>query len=222
MTDYDVAVIGGGQAGLAMGHELAAAGLDFVILDAGDAVGHVWRARWTSLRLFTPARYAALPGLPFPAEPDSYPGKDQVADYLATYATTCDLPIRLRSPVTALTAADNGFALTTPGEPVHAHQVVVTTGPFQVPVVPACAAAFAPEVLQQHSSEYRDPATGAVTMAIGTRNVCIPQRVLGQDLFWWQTHTGLITAPAAATGCGAAKVLSSATAQGPSAAVGPS
>jgi putative flavoprotein involved in K+ transport len=204
--------------------ELAATGLDFVILDAGDTVGHVWRGRWSSLRLFTPARYAALPGLPFPAAPDSYPGKDQVADYLATYAATFGLPVRTGVSVTTLTRRGDGFALVTSGGPVRARQVVVATGPFQQPTIPACSAGFAPEVFQQHSSDYRDPApfqgkrvlvvgggnsgfqiaaelaahpaTRSVALAIGTRNACVPQRILGRDLFWWQTRTGLITAPA--------------------------
>ncbi|MGW4058600.1 flavin-containing monooxygenase [Amycolatopsis sp. NPDC004747] len=224
MNGYDVAIVGGGQAGLALGHELAATGLDFVILDAGDAVGHVWRGRWTSLQLFTPARYAALPGLPFPADPDSYPGKDQVADYLATYAATFDLPVRTGVAVTTLARRGDGFALATTGGLLRARHVVVATGPFQQPAIPACSTGFAPEVLQQHSSDYRDPApfagrrvlvvgggnsgfqiaaelaahpaTGPVELAIGTRNVCVPQRILGRDLFWWQTRTGLITAPA--------------------------
>jgi putative flavoprotein involved in K+ transport len=221
VTEYDVAIVGGGQAGLALGHELAATGLRFVILDAGEKIGHVWRDRWTTLRLFTPARYSALPGLPFPAHPDSYPGKDDIADYLATYAATFDLPIRTGTTVTAL---EHGFRLITTSGSIRARQVVVATGPFQRPVVPACSAGFAPQVLQQHSSAYRDPepfrgrralvvgggnsgfqiaaelaadpAVTSVTLAIGTRNACVPQRILGRDLFWWQTRTGLLTAPA--------------------------
>src|SRR6185436_15604332 len=88
-------VIGGGQAGLAMGYELAKRGMRFRILDAGAEIGHVWQSRWDSLALFTPAQYDNLPGLAFPAERDTYPGKDGVADYLQTYATTFDLPIQL-------------------------------------------------------------------------------------------------------------------------------
>ncbi|QWF76811.1 flavin-containing monooxygenase [Amycolatopsis sp. CA-230715] len=222
---HDVVIIGGGQAGLALGHELAATGVGFVILDAGEEIGHVWRERWTSLRLFTPARYSALPGLAFPAAPETYPGKDQVADYLATYAATFDLPVRTGTTVTALRRyTHDGFDLDTTRGPVRARQVVIATGPFQEPLVPACSAGFAPEVLQRHSIAYRDPvpfrgrrvlvvgggnsgfqiaaelatdpAVNAVTLAIGTRNSCVPQRILGRDLFWWQTRTGLITAPA--------------------------
>ncbi|WP_370934564.1 flavin-containing monooxygenase [Amycolatopsis sp. cg13] len=225
MTGYDVAIVGGGQAGLALGHELAGTGLDFVALDAGPEVGHVWRDRWTSLRLFTPARYAALPGLPFPGPPDACPGKDQVANYLATYASTFDLPVKTSTAVTALERHDDGYRLATTRGPVRARQVVVATGPFQQPAVPALSETFASEILQQHSSAYRDPdafrgsrvlVVGAgnsgvqiaaelaadpdvvaVTLSAGTRNVHVPQRILGRDIFWWQTRTGLITAPAA-------------------------
>src|SRR5690606_3269228 len=73
---YEVVVVGGGQAGLAMGHHLARQRRNFVILDAAPRVGQAWRDRWDSLRLFTPARYSGLPGLPFPGDPEHYPGKE--------------------------------------------------------------------------------------------------------------------------------------------------
>ena len=82
----DVLVIGGGQAGLAMGHHLAERGRSFVIADANPEVGHVWRSRWQSLKLFTAGQYNDLPGMSFPAERDTYPGKDDVADFLRDYA----------------------------------------------------------------------------------------------------------------------------------------
>ncbi|HCN22368.1 MAG TPA: potassium transporter Trk, partial [Arthrobacter bacterium] len=78
-------VIGAGQSGLAAGHYLKRTGLDFSILEGADRVGDVWRGRWDSLRLFTPARYSALPGLKFPAAGGTYPGKDAFADYLESY-----------------------------------------------------------------------------------------------------------------------------------------
>jgi cation diffusion facilitator CzcD-associated flavoprotein CzcO len=90
----DVVVVGGSQAGLAMAWHLARQGLRFVVLEAGPEVGHVWRNRWDSLKLFTPAQFDALPGLAFPAPADTYPTKDPVADYLQTYAKTFDLPVR--------------------------------------------------------------------------------------------------------------------------------
>ena len=96
MSGLKVAIVGGGQAGLAMGHALASRGLvggeDFVILDAADRAGATWASRWDSLRLFTPARFSALPGMAFPGPPDAYPGKDDVAAYLTAYAAHFDLP----------------------------------------------------------------------------------------------------------------------------------
>src|ERR1044071_888164 len=91
----DVVVIGGGQAGLAIAWHLPRQHLRFVVLEAGPEPGHTWRSRWDSLTLFTPAQYDALPGMPFPGSPDTYPGKDAVADYLQAYAAAFQLPVSL-------------------------------------------------------------------------------------------------------------------------------
>jgi putative flavoprotein involved in K+ transport len=82
----DTLVIGGGQAGLAVGYHLARRDVPFLILDANQRTGDSWRNRWDSLRLFSPAQYDALPGLAFPAPADAHPSKDEVADYLRDYA----------------------------------------------------------------------------------------------------------------------------------------
>src|SRR5215831_19913720 len=100
----DVIVVGGGQAGLAMGWHLARHHLRFVVLEAAPEIGHSWRSRWDSLTLFTPAQYDALPGMPFPGPPDTYPTKDPVADYLRDYATAFNLPVRLNARITHLRA----------------------------------------------------------------------------------------------------------------------
>src|SRR5688572_24615228 len=96
---HEVIVIGGGQAGLAMGYFLSRQGRDFTILEAAAEPAAAWRARWDSLRLFTPARYDALPGLDFPGEPRSYPSRDEVVAYLTAYARHFDLPVELASRV---------------------------------------------------------------------------------------------------------------------------
>ena len=98
----DVAVIGGSQAGLAMAWYLARQQLRFVVLEAAPEIGHTWRSRWDSLTLFTPTQHDALPGMPFPGPPDTYPTKDPVADYLQAYAAAFDLPVRLNARVTHL------------------------------------------------------------------------------------------------------------------------
>src|SRR3954451_21147754 len=99
---FDAIVVGAGQAGLAVGHHLAARDVDFAILTAESRVGDSWRRRWDSLRLFTPAAYSGLPGMPFPAPPAHFPDKDEVADYLERYAERFDLPVRLGTCVDSL------------------------------------------------------------------------------------------------------------------------
>jgi putative flavoprotein involved in K+ transport len=115
-----------------------------LLVDAAPAIGHVWRSRRDSLRLFTPAEYDALPGLAFPAPAGTYPNKDEVADYLKQYVERFDLPVRLNTRVTRLTKDVNGFIAGTTTGTVTAAQVVVATGPFQRPIVPAVAADLGP------------------------------------------------------------------------------
>ena len=213
----DVVVVGAGQAGLAVGYFLARQGRRFVILDAADRVADTWRTRWDSLVLFTPRRYDSLPGLAFPGDPDGYPTRDEVLDYLEQYASTFELPVELNSAVRSLTAADGSFVLELDGRRLEAEQVVVATGPFQAPKVPPLAAQFAPEVFQTHSVGYRRAsdvpsgtvvvvgggntgfqiakelsATHDVRLAVGSRQTPLPQRLLGRDLFWWLTKLRLL------------------------------
>jgi putative flavoprotein involved in K+ transport len=212
----DVLVIGGGQAGLAMGYHLAQRGLRFEIVDAGAEVGAAWRSRWDSLRAFTPAQYDNLPGLAFPAAPDTYPGKDDVADYLQAYAAHFELPVRPGTQVTSLTRSNGGYLARTKGGAWEARQVVVATGPFQVPFIPPIATGLDPGVRQLHSAGYRSPATmppgrvlvvGAansgcqiaeelaathrVELSAGQRMPAVPQRPLGRDVWWWASLLGL-------------------------------
>jgi putative flavoprotein involved in K+ transport len=214
---FDVAVIGGGQAGLAMAYFLAKQDRHFTILEASDSIGAAWRSRWNSLVLFTPRRYDGLPGLPFPGDPDGYPGRDEVIGYLELYASTFELPVQLNSAVQSVASADDGLILDLGASTLEADQVVVATGPFQVPNVPAFATDLASDVVQMHSTGYRRPSdvpegtlvvvgggntgfqiakelssTHAVHLAIGSRQTPLPQRLLGRDLFWWLTKTGLI------------------------------
>src|SRR5215217_1136972 len=211
----DVLVIGGGQAGLAMGYYLAERGLSFVIADANPEVGDMWRSRWQSLRLFTAGQYNNLPGLPFPAARDVYPGKDAVADFLKSYAENFELPVRLNTTVTRLTRDDGRYRAETTTGPIEADQVVVATGPFQVPFTPEIANELDPDLAQLHSAEYRGAedlpegrilVVGAansghqialelaqsreVDIAVGQKLPTLPQRPFGRDIWWWLRPRG--------------------------------
>ena len=168
----DVLVVGAGQAGLAMGWHLRRQAADFLLVDAAPRVGDVWRSRWDSLRLFTPAEYDSLPGMPFPAPAGTYPGKEEVGAYLESYATAFDLPVRLATRVTRLHRSGAVFTADTTTGPIRARRVVVATGPFQRPLVPRWSTGLGPGVVQRHSSAYRrstDVPEGSV-LVVGAGN----------------------------------------------------
>jgi putative flavoprotein involved in K+ transport len=214
---HEVVVVGGGQAGLAIGYFLAQQGRDFTILEAAAEPAAAWRARWDSLRLFTPVRYSSLPGLTFPGDTDSYPTRDDVAAYLTDYARHFELPVELDSRVRSIRSTDGRYLLELDDRSYEADQVVVATGPFQVPFVPAIAERFGPDVVQLHSTGYRTPqdipegvvlvvgggntgfqiaeelsACREVHLSIGSRQTPLPQRLFGRDLFRYLDATGLI------------------------------
>ena len=157
-THIETVIIGAGQAGLATGYHLQRRGRPFVILDAGSRIGDHWRRQWDSLKLYSPAKYDSLPGLPFPAKRWSFPGKDEVGDYLETYARTMELPVQLETRVTSLDPTGDGFRVTTDRGTWTCDNVVVATGTYgRTPNVPGVAAQLDPSILQLHSSEYRRP-----------------------------------------------------------------
>ena len=151
-------IIGGGQAGLATGYCLRKRGRGFLILDSGTRVGDQWRHRWDSLRLFTPARYDSLPGMPFPARGAHLPTKDEVADYLQAYATRFGLPIRTGVRVEQLTRAAGSYVATTSAGTFGADNVVLATGMYRTPKVPDFAGSLDASIRQLHSLDYRNPA----------------------------------------------------------------
>ncbi|HRQ77100.1 MAG TPA: NAD(P)/FAD-dependent oxidoreductase [Gemmatimonadaceae bacterium] len=221
-TALDVLIVGAGQAGLALGRELERAGVDFLLLDAARAVGDSWRARWDSLRLFTPAEHSSLPGLPFPARRGHFPTKDEVADYLQAYAAAFNLPIGLDESVRSLRQIrEFDFLIETDFARYRARQVVIASGAFHGAYVPPLAATVAPQVRQLHASSYRNPRelpegrvlvvgggnsgvqiaeeltqTHDVIFAVGTRPPRLPARVLGKSIFWWLDRSGALGVPA--------------------------
>jgi putative flavoprotein involved in K+ transport len=154
---FEVVIVGGGQAGLAVGFHLARRDVNFVILDSHQRVGDTWRMRWDSLRLFTPARLDGLPGMSFPARNDALPTKDEVADYLEAYAVHFKLPVRLGTSIDSIGLDGDRFVVTCGDRRFAADQVVVATGGHPVPMRPGFAAELDPDILQLHSTEYRNP-----------------------------------------------------------------
>jgi putative flavoprotein involved in K+ transport len=189
-----------------------------VVLERASELAPAWRERWDSLTLFTPRRYSALPGLPFPGDPDGYPTRDEVIRYLERYAETFELPVELNSEVENLDEGDAGRLRLAVGERMFiADQVVVATGPFQTPYVPKLREKLADDLFQTHAVGYRKPgdvptgtvlvvgggntgfqiakelsATHKAVLSIGSQQKPLPQRVLGRDLFWWLTKTRLL------------------------------
>src|SRR5215217_4440631 len=169
---FDTVIIGGGQAGLATGYHLAKRDLPFVILDANERIGDAWRKRWDSLRLFTPARYDGLQGWRFPAPALSFPTKDEVANYLESYAARFELPVRTGVEVDGLSREGDRFVVASGNRRFEAKHVVVATGANQVPKVSAFADELHSNIMQLHSSQYRRPSQlqeGAV-LVVGAGN----------------------------------------------------
>ncbi|MGZ6869846.1 MAG: flavin-containing monooxygenase, partial [Frankiaceae bacterium] len=164
MTTYtgpeqiDTVVVGAGQAGLSAGYHLAKKRRPFVILDAGARVGDAWRNRWDSLLLFTPARFNGLPGMRFPASGGTFLTKDQMADFLESYASRFELPVHNGVQVTRLSRDGETFLLSTGAGQIRASNIVVAMANHQAPWIPSFASELDAGIVQLHSKDYRNPA----------------------------------------------------------------
>lgn len=216
-SDESIIVVGAGQAGLATGYFLQKSGLDFTIVADDERIGDPWRDRWESMRLFTPASYNSLPGMAFPGDdPEYFPGKDEVADYLERYAEEFDLPVELNTRVTGVRRENEEFILTTDTSNVSADYVVVATGANHHPNIPPVAADLPNDIFSCHSSEYTNPSSlqaGDVLVVgagnsgtqiateianddvnrrvwlVGPDRGQLPRRLLGRDFFRWAVPT---------------------------------
>ena len=169
---HKVIVIGAGQAGLSAGYFLKKNNIDFLILHASERVGDCWRNRWESLRLFTPAKFDGLAGMPFPADPNYFPTKDEMGNYLESYATHFNLPVRNNVKVDHLSREGNNYFISGGDQHFEAEHVVIAMSNYQVPKIPDFAKDINPDIVQIHSFDYREPSQlqdGAV-LVVGAGN----------------------------------------------------
>ncbi|MGP4113705.1 flavin-containing monooxygenase [Streptomyces sp. 4N509B] len=223
MEHVDLLIIGAGQSGLSTTAVAARTGWSRpLVLEAGSDTAGSWPAYYDSLTLFSPARYSALPGHPFPGDPGRYPARDEVADYLRTVAKGLDSDIRTGARVTAVRPGPGGaFTVQTGnGERYAARAVVAASGAFAHPHTPDLPGRDSYGGRQLHSADYRTPADfeGARVVVVGAGNSAIQiaadmaplarvtlatrapirwmaQRMLGRDIHWWTRYTGLDIAP---------------------------
>jgi putative flavoprotein involved in K+ transport len=220
VKEFDVVIIGAGQAGLSLGYYLQQTSLSFVLLDSSERVGESWRNRYDSLVLFTPKRYSSLPGMKFLGDPNLFPTKDETADYLEMYASHYSLPIHFQTTVRSLEKKQDRFMISTEHEEIYlARKVVVATGPFQKPIVPHLSKELSSEIYQVHSSGYRNPsqlkegnvlvvgggnsgAQIAVELARSKKTYLsisgsigfMPLKLLGLSIFWYFDKLGFLQA----------------------------
>jgi putative flavoprotein involved in K+ transport len=200
-----------------MGHRLKEAALRFAILEAGAAAGGSWRSYYDTLVLFSPARYSSLPGLPFPGDPDHYPARDEVVAYLQGYAAKLELPVSPNARVDAV-ERDGGLfrVVTSSGESLLTRSVIAATGSFGNPYIPELPGRSGYRGVVLHAFDYREPSPFAgqrvvvvggansavqigvelarvarVTLALRSRIIWMPQRILGKDGHFWLRVTGL-------------------------------
>lgn len=215
---YDVIIIGGGQAGLAAGYFLQKLHLRFLIVDQEKRTGNSWRKRYDSLTLFSPRISDSLPGMNLSGNQDEYPTKDEMADYLETYAKSFNLPILHNISIISLTKTNTNFQLQTKDKKVLvAKQVIVATGGFNAPFIPKLAGSLSPHIKQLHSHEYINPhllldgstlivgaGNSGVQIALETKKYhktylscgsmpfLLPKKIWGKSIFWWARKVGIL------------------------------
>ncbi|HXV91687.1 MAG TPA: NAD(P)-binding domain-containing protein [Pseudonocardia sp.] len=217
-TTVDTVVVGAGQAGLALSRCLTDRGREHVLLERGRVAERWHSERWDSFRLLTPNWHTRLPGWGYHGpDPDGFMDRTEVQRFFTSYARSFDAPVRTGVTVTRVRPADDGWSVRTDGGDVHARNVVVATGHMDRPAVPATSAALPGDVVQLHSSRYRNPGqlpdggvlvVGAgpsgqqiadelalsgrrVHIAVGRHQV-LPRRYRGRDPYWWLERTGAL------------------------------
>ncbi|MFB1100437.1 flavin-containing monooxygenase [Terribacillus sp. JSM ZJ617] len=217
---YNTIVIGAGQAGLAIGYCLKQFNHSFLILDRGQEVGEVWNKRYDSLVLFTPRSFSSLPGLELNGDPNGFPSKDEISQYLKDYALSFNLPIKHNTNVTNVQKKKNIYYVSTEHMEYKAENIIIATGPFQKPRTPDFSNNLSKEIVQLHSSEYQNPSQlkeGNVLVVGGgnsgsqiaveisrekktylstsKRLTLLPLTIRSKSIFWWFDKVGVLKAP---------------------------
>ncbi|OKL37937.1 flavin-containing monooxygenase [Domibacillus mangrovi] len=217
---YQTIIIGAGQAGLAMGYYLKEMNQSFLILDKNQEIGDEWRNRYDSLVLFTPRMYSSLPGLSLTGDPQGFPMKDEIANYLEYYSNHFELPVQLRTEVLVVRKEMDHFFIKTEDREYKAENIVVASGPFQKPNIPLFAKSLSSDVLQIHSSQYKNPQqlrsgnvlvvgggnSGAqiavelsnerkTYLSISQKIKFFPLEIGNKSIFWWFDKAGILKAP---------------------------
>lgn len=221
MTPIGTLVIGGGQAGLAAAYHLRKSNVDYLVVDASDRIGDSWRKRYRSLTLFTPRQFSSLPGLDLVGNREAYPTRDEFADYLDRYADHFKLNIRLGARVSALRRIDGGLfeARLADGSVIASRSVIIATGGFQQPFIPALDRGLGKSVRRLTADTYRDPSqvppgtvlvvgdgasgrdiavelagTNQTLLATGKLRRLFPERIFGKSTWWWLSLSGVLRA----------------------------
>ncbi|MDL1945131.1 MAG: NAD(P)/FAD-dependent oxidoreductase [Chloroflexota bacterium] len=217
-SNLDILIIGAGQAGLALGYHLRQTSWHFQLVDGHGRIGDSWRNRYASLRLFTPRSYSSLPGMELSGDPAGYAGRIEFADYLEVYARHFALPVVMNTTIQKLDRANDCFrASTESGQIITTRSVVLATGAFQQPIIPAFSKSFSAGTLQFSPATYRNPgeipagvvlvvgdgATGRdiaaeladshrVLLAAGRSRRLVPDYILGRSAWWWFDKFGFL------------------------------
>lgn len=217
---YQTVIIGAGQAGLAMGYYLKQINQSFIILDKNQNIGDEWRKRYDSLVLFTPRMYSSLPGLLLKGDPHDFPVKDEIVQYLNQYVDAFQLPVQLQTEVKRVWKEYNHFYVQTIDEVYEAENVIIASGPFQTPNIPGFAQQLSSDILQMHSSQYKNPAdliegnalvvgggnSGAqiavelsnereTYLSVSQKMKFFPLKIGKKSIFWWFDKLGILKAP---------------------------
>ncbi len=219
MNKYKTIIIGAGQAGLAMGYQLQLKKEPFLIIDAHQNIGDSWRLRYDSLQLFTPRSHSSLPGLKMSGNPSGYPNKDELAEYLQKYQQKFKLNVKLNKKVKSVVKVNDEFIIkTTDEKEFNCSNVIVATGPFQVPYIPKFHEELSPSINQLHTEDYKNPSSlkngdvlivgggnsgmqiavelandnKKVYLSLGKKPKFFPYQILGKSIFWWLSVLGVM------------------------------